>query len=112
HGRRSARGLGLAVALLPARGREDDLEVRPLRQLPRPDGVLLAVPADLGHHSRSQFVLIALVEAYALVVDDELVGAEIGLAGRLGDGRGVDRLRAGDGVGHPPRPGYLAHGPP
>src|SRR6266436_8569698 len=106
---RSARGLGLAVPLLPARALEDDLEVGALRQLPRPDGVLLAVPADLGHHARRQLVLVVLVEADALVVDDELGGAHVGLARRLGDRRRIHRLRAIDGVGHPEQARDLAH---
>src|SRR5215831_410827 len=56
-----------ALALRPARRGEDDLEVGLGRHLPRPDGVLLAVPADLGHHPGGQLVLMVLVEPDALV---------------------------------------------
>src|SRR5262250_1923615 len=107
--RRSARGLRLALALLPARAREDRLEVGPGREVPRPERVLLAVPADLGHHARGQDVL-AVLEPDALVVDDELLGPHVRLVGGLLQRRGVDRLRAIDDVGHPQETGDLAHG--
>src|SRR5215470_5830335 len=108
--RRSARGLRLAVPLLPARHRVDDLEVRALREVPGPDGVLLAVPPDLGYHARGQVVLVVLVELDSLVVDDELGRRHVRLVGGLGERRRLHRLRAIDGVGHPQQPGDLAHG--
>src|SRR5215831_16308299 len=94
--RRSARGLGLAVPLLPARHREDDLEVGALREVPWPDGVLLAVPSDLRHHSRGLLVLVVLVELDPFVVDDELGRRHVRLFGSLGNGRRLHGLRAID----------------
>src|SRR5689334_18437101 len=49
--RRLRRRLRLALALLPARRRVHRLEARLAREVPRPERVLLAVPADLRHHA-------------------------------------------------------------
>src|SRR5262249_33969446 len=107
--RRPLLRLALALALRPAGAREDHLEVGLLREIPGPDRVLLVVPADLRDYTGGQLVLMGLVEADALVVDDELVRAHVGLLRRPVERRGVDRLRAVDRVGHPQHPGHLAH---
>src|SRR5262249_54457164 len=99
--------LGLALALLPARAREDRLEPALGREIPRPPRVLLPVPADLGHHAGGKHVLPVL-ELHALVVDDQLLRAHLRLVRRLLERGGLDRLRAVDDVGHPQEAGDLA----
>src|SRR5436309_13551718 len=104
----SIGGLWLALALLPARTRVDGLEPALGREIPRPHRVLLAVPADLGHHAGGEHVLPVLA-LHALVVDDELLGAHLGFVGRFLQRGRLDRLRAVDDVGHPQEAGDLAH---
>src|SRR5262245_7441122 len=101
--------LGPALPLRPARIREDHLEVGPLREIPGPDRVLLVVPAHLGDDAGGQLVLVGLVEADALVVDDELLGPHVRLFGGLVERGRIDGLGAVDGIRHPQEPGDLAH---
>src|SRR6266403_1280943 len=108
--RRSGSGLRRAVALLPARVREDRLEPGLAREVPRPQRVLLAVPADLRHHAGGERVLLVVVELDALVVDDQLLGRHVRLARGLGEGGRLDRPGAVDHVGHPQEARDLTHG--
>src|SRR5689334_17164864 len=94
---RSAGRLRLALALLPARAREERLEVGLGGEIPWPERVLLAVPADLGDHAGGENVL-AVLELDALVVDDQVLGAHVGLVRGLLQRGGFHRLRAIDDV--------------